>query len=98
MISEPLWADVLSLANIFFSGLLMIYSFLRARRETSFMRWIMLALAVIGAYWGGLYVLIFFTQPGTFDPVWFGRILVRPMFTFTLAVMASTAFYRWKKT
>lgn len=95
--SDTIWADVLSLANIFFAGLLAICSFRRARREHGFPRWIMLILTVIGAYWWGLYVLIFFAQPETFDPVWFGRVLVRPCFTFTLAVMASMAFYRWKK-
>lgn len=94
---DPLWADLLSAVNIFFAGLLAIYSFRRARRETDFARWMMVLLGLIGAYWCGLYLMIFIMPSGTFDPVWFGRIAVRPAFTFTLAVMASMAFYRWKR-
>lgn len=93
---DVFWADLLSLANVIFFGLLALYSFRRASRERGFMRWLLSLLGVIGGYWSALYLLIFVMPQGYFDPVWFGRIAVRPAFTVTGAVMASMALYRWR--
>lgn len=89
-------ARFLSLANIIFSLLLALYCFRQVRRQPGFMRVLMLFFGLVGLYWGGLYVFVFLTPVGLVDPVWFGQIFVRPAFTFTLALMASMAVYRWR--
>lgn len=94
--SEAWWPEALSLANVFFGLFLALACWRQAARLRGFMRWLMAVLGLIGLYWGGLYVFIFVTPVGIYDPVWFGQIFVRPMFTFTLAVMASMALYRWR--
>lgn len=96
MTEDVLWADLLSIANILFFGLIAIYSLLQSLHETGFMRLMMAILGLVGAYWAALYLLILVMPQGTFDPIWFGRIAVRPAFTFTGAAMACMALWRWR--
>lgn len=89
-------AKGLSLANVIFALLLALYCFRQVKRQSGFMRVLMLFFSLAGLYWAGLYVFVFITPVGIYDPVWFGQIFVRPAFTFTLALMASMAAYRWR--
>lgn len=95
---DPLWAEMISLANIFFAGLLSIYSFRRIRQYQGrgFLRVMMAINGIIGVYWALLYIFVFFTPAGTYDSIWFGHFFVRPAFTFTMAVLASQVMYRYK--
>lgn len=93
---DPLWAELLSLANILFAGVLSIYSFRRAFYHRGFMRVMMVTNGIIGAYWAGMYIWVFLTPSGFYDGVWFGQFFVRPAFTFTMAVLASQTLYRYR--
>lgn len=95
ILGDPLWAELLSIANVIFSLVLSIFSIRRWLRDRrGFGGTMMLVLGLIGLYWAGLYVFVFLTPVGVYDPVWFGQIFVRPAFTFTLATMSSIAVYR----
>lgn len=90
-------ANALSFSNIVFAGLLAILCFVQAKRhQRGFMRVLMILFGLIGMYWSVLYVWILLAPIGIVDPVWFGQVFVRPAFTFTLALMASMAMYRWR--
>lgn len=93
---DPLWAESLSLANIFFGLLIGMYNARQVRQCNPKMCWLYLITGLLGFYWAGLYVFVFFTRSGTYDAVLFGQVYVRPAFTFTLATMASLALSRWR--
>lgn len=93
---DPLWSELLSISNIIF-GLIIAYASIRRRRHfCGFMRAGVTLLSIAGLYWTILYVFVLFTPGGAVDPVWFGRIFVRPAFTFTLWVVAGLAMYRYR--
>lgn len=93
---DPLWSELLSIANITF-GLIVAYASIRRRRRFhGFMRVGLSLLSIAGLYWAVLYLFVLFTPGGAVDPVWFGRIFVRPAFTFTLWVIAGIQMYRYK--
>lgn len=89
-------AKGLSLVNVFFALLLGIYCIKQTIKLRGFMKVLMALFAGVGLYWCGLYVYVFLAPIGGVDPVWFGQVFVRPAFTFTLALMASMAVYRWR--
>lgn len=95
---DPLWAEMLSLANVVFFGFLALASFRLRQRYTGWQRVLVILMGVIGLYWAALYVYVFLTPSDNplIDPVLFGQALVRPAFTFTAAVMSSIAIYRWR--
>lgn len=91
---DPWWAEVFSVANVAFAALAAWFSFNRARRVSGWFRVLLTLLGLVGVYWAVLYVWVFFTPAGAYDGVSFGRVLVRPAFTFTLALMASLSVFR----
>lgn len=63
-------------------------------------KWIKLAYAIIGLYWGCLYIYVVIVNVlgiAIIDPITFGRIFVRPAFTVTLGVMLAGAIIRHRK-
>ncbi len=91
------WADLLSLANVILAGIGAVMSFLYVYRHPRPFSWLKIGYGLIGVYWCALYVYILITDvydiPRIFG-IAFGEILVRPAFTFTLAIMASGALWR----
>jgi hypothetical protein len=49
--------------------------------------WIWFLLSAIGFYWSVLYVWILFVPTGVYDPIWFGRIFIRPAYVVTGGTM-----------
>lgn len=91
-------ADLLSVANVL-TGLMLAVASLRNWRKVRGLpwAWVKLAYAIVGLYWAGLYVVVLLTPIGVFDSIWFGRTLVRPALTITLAIMASGAIVGAKR-
>ncbi len=93
---DPLWAELLSIANACFSLILALLCFKQVPRWSGYTRLMLIVCGLIGLYWFVLYVFVVFTPSGSYNPVTFGQVFVRPAFTFTLAIMASVALYRWR--
>jgi hypothetical protein len=89
-------ADLLAALNAVLGLLLAVFALRYARHSAAAAVWIKYLTAVVGLYWGGLYIWVLFTPVGLVDPVWFGQVFVRPAFTFTMAVMAAGSVYRWR--
>lgn len=87
---------ILAMMNAFLALTLSFYAFRFVRRGPAIARWLKIATALVGLYWGVLYIWVAIVPAGIVDPVWFGQVFVRPAFTVTLAVMAGGAIYRWR--
>ncbi len=87
-------AELLSGINVLLALALAYYNLRQVRRQSGFLRVFSMLSVVIGLYWAGLYSFVILTQAGSYDAVFFGRVFVRPAFTFTLAMMASVAVFR----
>lgn len=90
----------LSVTNVA-AGSILAYTQLRYYRvkEHSQWSWVKLGLGLIGVYWAVLYVFVILQTLGIIqqaDPVWFGRIFVRPALTITLGLIAAGGLMRWK--
>ena len=93
-LADSFLAELLSGANVLLALTLAYYNLRQVRRQSGFLRVFSLLSVLIGLYWAGIYIFVILTQAGSYDAVFFGRVFVRPAFTFTLAMMASVAFFR----
>lgn len=93
-LADSFLAELLSAVNIVLALLLTGYNVRQVRRNSGFLRIFSIASVAIGLYWAGIYTFVILTQAGSYDAVFFGRVFIRPAFTFTLAMMASVALFR----
>lgn len=90
-------ADILSLLNVIFMAIFSYYE-LKCIFRIAFTqwKWIKLLYGIIGIYWTGLYIFVFFANSAYYDTVVFGRVFVRPALTILFAIMAIGAIQREK--
>ncbi len=92
--ADSFLAELLSGANVLLALALAYYNLRQVRRQSGFLRIFSLLSVLIGLYWAGIYIFVILTRAGSYDAIFFGRVFVRPAFTFTLAMMASVAVFR----
>lgn len=93
-LADSFLAELLSATNIVLALLLAGYNVRQVRRSSGFLRVFSIISVIVGLYWAGIYIFVILTPAGSFDGNFFGRVFVRPAFTFTLAMMASVALFR----
>jgi len=87
--------DILSWTNVILAGIV-AYLNLRMLSTTHYgVHWLRIGFILISFYWIGIYTWVALTIPGSYDPLVFGRIFVRPGLTITLGLLAGSALYRW---
>lgn len=86
-------ADLMALVNVLLACLIAIFEYhtLRVCRALGLSCWLSIANIIMGMYWGGLYVFVLLSEPGSYDSVWFGQVVVRPAMTLTLGLWAARA-------
>jgi len=87
--------DLLIIVNVAIGLLLAILEIKCWRTSCDPVRWTRLFYAVIGLYWAGLYLFMWFSRD-RFDPTVF-QVFVRPGITITLAAMASWSIIQARK-
>ena len=85
--------DTLVVINIVLSVAVVWFAWLNYRRT----RWFLYAVfALVWLAWAALYTFVLFTEPGTYDSIWFGRAIVRPMNITTFGLVLLVMWYRWR--
>ena len=87
-------ADILSGMNVLFGFGVFVVSIYDATKAPRHLRWLKIMQACLGLYWGLLYLSVLSGVAAQFDPVYFGRLFVRPAFTVTLGLMFSAVLFR----
>lgn len=82
-------------------GTIMAYTQFRFWRSNGHEHWtwIKLLLGCMGVYWSAIYAVVILAGLGlipSIDPVYFGRIFIRPAITLSLGLCAAGSFARWK--
>lgn len=83
--------EVLSSVIIIVSLISFHYRFVILRKKCSIFVFSDIAFAVVSLYWVGVYSYVLLANLGVFvpyDPVYFGRIFIRPMLLFTFTTIA----------
>lgn len=87
------WDEVIALAIIIVCITTVIVEVILIRRLKK-ARILRLLLCIASAYWAALYVFVYVTIPGSFNPVVFGQIFVRLPFFYTLTLILGLGVYR----
>jgi len=90
------WATALAVINVLLALGIVVMNARLCWRQQCCARPIRMFLIATGIYWALLYSFVVWASPSDYDPVAFGRIFVRPAFTWTLGLMLASAIYRWR--
>lgn len=89
---HPIIGTVLALFNAFIGFAIAVMQIRCFMQLAQPWRWVKLAYALVGIYWGIIYVYILFAANGPHDE--FGQLYIRPAITLTLAMMMTGAIVR----
>lgn len=92
---DPVWAEVLAVVNAVLAGVI-VFCNGRLLGRSNGHRWLRWMNILIGLYWAGIYVFVAVADSSQYNPVFFGRVFIRPAFTITLAVMAASSLFRMR--
>ncbi len=87
---------MLAAANVVFA-LLNVFLQMRLIRRSKNDRWLRALYILVSLYWAVIYFYIFlFESMDATRTSSFGQVFIRPAFTFTLALMAAGAIFRYR--